>query len=115
MGASRYWSHVHNRRYAKQHSAPFRAGLTDRYETKHIARIAEGYYAGFFGWPNFVAKPTGGFLGLPDYEKPCEFRVIDTYRREGEKLKENWVFIDLLYYLKQQGIDVLSDLGGRLK
>ncbi len=102
-------------RYAKQHSAPFRAGLTDRSETKHIARIAEGYYAGFFGWPNFVAKPTGGFLGLPDYEKPCEFRVIDIYRREGEKLKENWVFIDLLYYLKQQGIDVLSDLGGRLK
>ena len=36
-------------------------------------------------------------------------RVVDIYRREGDKLAENWVFIDLLYYLMQHGIDVLND------
>ena len=97
-------------RYAEQHSSPFRAGLSNRSFTKHISRIAEGHYGGFFGWPNFTAKPTGGYLGLPASNNDCEFRVIDVYRREGEKLKENWVFIDLLYFFKQQGKDILGNL-----
>jgi ketosteroid isomerase-like protein len=97
-------------RYAKQHSGPFRAAMSDRSSTGHIARIAEGHYSGFFGWPNFTAKPTGGFMGLPPSDRPCEFRVIDVYRREGEKLKENWVFIDILHFFKQQSIDILNNL-----
>ena len=97
-------------RYARQHSGPFRAGLSDRSNTVHIARISEGNYGGFFGWPNFTAKQTGGYLGLPPSDKTCEFRVIDFYRREGEKLKENWVFIDMLHLLNQQGVDILGQL-----
>ena len=42
-------------RYAKQHSGPFRAAFTDRSKTRHLARIADGHYGGFFGWPNFTA------------------------------------------------------------
>lgn len=102
-------------RYAQQHSGPFRAGLSDRSGTGHIARIAEGDYGGFFGWPNFKAKATGGYLGLPPSDKSCEFRVIDIYRREGDKLKENWVFIDMLYFFNQQGIDILGRLKGALQ
>ena len=30
------------------------------------------------------------------------------YRREGDKLAENWIFIDLPHFLKQQGLDVLE-------
>ncbi|MEP5729887.1 MAG: ester cyclase [Sulfitobacter sp.] len=97
-------------RYAKQHSGPFRAGLSDRSGTVHIARLAEGNYGGFFGWPNFTAKPTGGYLGLPSNDNDCEFRVIDIYRREGGKLKENWIFIDMLHFFNQQGVDVLAQL-----
>tara|TARA_B110000908_G_C10225223_1_gene437559 strand:+ start:568 stop:1569 length:1002 start_codon:yes stop_codon:yes gene_type:complete len=102
-------------RYAKQHSGPFRAGLSGRSGTGHIARIAEGQYSGFFGWPNFTAKPTGGFMGLPPSDKDCEFRVIDVYRREGDKLKENWVFIDIMHFFNQMGIDILGDLKGSAK
>ena len=97
-------------RYAKQHSGPFRAAMSDRSSTGHIARIGEGHYSGFFGWPNFIAKPTGGFMGLPPSDKPCEFRVIDIYRREGDKLKENWIFIDMLHFFAQQKIDILGNL-----
>ncbi len=95
-------------RYAKQHSGPFRAAFYDRSKTGHRARLAEGHYGGFFGWPNFTAKHRGGFMGLPASDKDCEFRVIDIYRREGDRLAENWVFIDLLYWLMQQGDDVLA-------
>nr|MBC8407662.1 ester cyclase [Paracoccaceae bacterium] len=75
-----------------------------------IASIAEGHYSGFFGWTNFIAKHTGGFMGLSKSEKLCEFRVIDIYRREGNKLKENWVFIDILHFFKQQNIDILDNI-----
>ncbi|MDV7143407.1 ester cyclase [Tropicimonas sp. TH_r6] len=95
-------------RYAEQHSAPFRAGFADRSGTGHICRMAEGQYGGFFGWPNFTATPTGGFMGLPGTGKPGEFRVIDIYRRAGDKLAENWIFIDLLHFWKQQGVDILA-------
>ena len=53
-------------------------------------------------------NPSGGFLGLPKTEKTVEMRVVDIYRRDGEKLAENWIFIDLLYFLMQQGVDVLG-------
>ena len=48
---------------------------------------------------------------MPPSDKLCEFRVIDVYRREGDKLKENWIFIDLLHFFKQQGVDILGNLG----
>jgi len=93
-------------RYAKQHSAPFRAGVTERSKTQHIARLAEGHYGGFFGRPNFTARSVGGLMGMPASDTAGEFRVIDIYRREGEKLVENWIFIDLLYFWKSSGIEL---------
>ncbi len=95
-------------RYAKQHSGPFRAAFSDRTKTTHICRMAEGHYGGFFGWPNFTATLTGDFMGMPATGKTGEFRVIDIYRRSGDKLAENWIFIDLLHFWKQQGIDFLA-------
>ena len=97
-------------RYAKQHSGPFRAAFADRAKTSHVCRLAEGHFGGFFGWPNFTARHVGGFMGLPGSDTTLEFRVIDLYRREGDKLAENWIFIDLLHVLKQQGMDVLARL-----
>jgi hypothetical protein len=99
-------------RYGKQHSGPFRAGFGNRSKTTHIARLAEGHYGGFLGWPNFTAVPTGGFMGLPGSDTPGEFRVIDIYRRAGNKLAENWVFIDLLHFWKMQGRDFLKETTG---
>ncbi len=99
-------------RYARQHSGPFRAAFTDRSKTNHACRLAEGHYGGFFGWPNFTATPTGGFMGMPATGKPGEFRVIDIYRRVEDKLAENWIFIDLLHFWKGQGVDILARTTG---
>lgn len=95
-------------RYAKQHSGPFRAAFAERSETTHICRLAEGCYGGFFGWPNFTAVHRGGFMGMPGSGERGEMRVIDIYRRAGEKLAENWIFIDLLHFWKTQGVDFLA-------
>ena len=97
-------------RYAQQHSGPFRATFTDRTTTGHIARLAEGHFGGFFGWPNFKARAVKPLLGLEPTEDLVEVRVIDIYRREGAKLAENWIFIDMLHYAKQMGRDVLGEL-----
>ena len=47
-------------------------------------------------------------MGMPATDTPGEFRVIDIYRREGDKLAENWIFIDLLHFWKSQGVDILG-------
>ena len=97
-------------RYQEQHQYPFRQQLKNKVFNGHIARIAEGNYAGFFGWPNLTNTSTGGFLGLPGNDVRADMRVVDIYRRDGDKLAENWVFIDLLHYLSMQGLDVLGRL-----
>ena len=70
--------------------------------------MAEGNYACFFGWPNLSNTPLGGFLGLPGGKVSATMQVVDVYRRQGDKLAENWVFIDLPYWLRQQGLDILE-------
>lgn len=97
-------------RYQEQHQYPFRTQLKDKVFNGHIARVAEGNYLGFFGWANLTNTPTGGFLGLPGNNVRADMRVVDIYRRDGDKLAENWVFIDLLHWLSMQGLDVLARL-----
>lgn len=95
-------------RYQEQHMYPFREGLHDKVFNGHVCRFAEGQFACFFGWPNLSNKAKGGFLGLPSGDMRADMRVVDVYYREDEKLLENWVLIDIPYWLKQQGIDILE-------
>ncbi|TLU66908.1 nuclear transport factor 2 family protein [Thalassotalea litorea] len=95
-------------RYQEQHMYPFREGLTDKVFNGHVCRFAEGQFACFFGWPNLSNKSQGGFMGLPSGDVRADMRVVDVYYREGDKLLENWVLIDIPYWLKQQGVDILE-------
>lgn len=94
-------------RYQHQHQLPFRSQLTDKQFEGHVCRIAEGNYGCFFGWPNLSNTPIGGFLGMPS-SCNASMQVVDVYRRDGDKLAENWVLIDLPWWLDQQGLDVLA-------
>jgi hypothetical protein len=100
-------------RYQEQHQYPFREGLADKVFHGHVCRFAEGNYACFFGWPNLSNTPRGGFLGLPGGIR-ADMRVVDVYRREGDRLAENWVLIDFPHWLKQQGLDLLERTRGIL-
>ena len=97
-------------RYIQQHQRPFRTQNEGRRFNGHICRMAEGQYGGFFGWPNLSLKPTGGYLGMPPFNEYADMRVVDIYRRDGDKLAENWIFIDLLHFLNMQGQDILSQI-----
>ncbi len=95
-------------RYQLQHQQPFRGGLENVRFNGHVLEHAEGNYGGWFGWPNLSLKQGNGFMGLPASDKPTEMRVVDVYRRDGDKLAENWIFIDLIHYLRLLGLDVLE-------
>lgn len=94
-------------RYQEQHQLPFRENIADKTFNGHECRIAEGNFACFYGWPNLTNRPIGGFLGLPASTK-ADMQVVDVYCRVGDKLSENWVLIDFLWYFKQQGLDLLE-------
>ena len=95
-------------RYQQQHQGPFGAGLDDIVFNGHLCNYAEGHYAGWFGWPNLTMTSSGGFMGLPASDRRLHMRVVDMYRRDGDKLAENWIFIDMLYWMLQQDVDVLE-------
>ncbi len=95
-------------RYIEQHVLPFRNNFINRKFNGHICRLSEGIFGGFFGWPNLTLTPNKKFMGLKTIQKSSDMRVIDIYRREGNKLAENWVFIDFLHFWKMQGIEILK-------
>lgn len=95
--------------YLKGHTRPFEDGLEFIKHNGHVTRIGEGHYGGFFGYPSLTMRSTGGYLGLLSAsDKPAEMRIVDLYRRDGDKLAENWIFIDHLHFLKQLGVDLLE-------
>ncbi len=95
-------------RYQIQHQGPFGAGLDNIVFNGHVCNYAEGAYAGWFGWQELTMNSTGGFMGLPASDRKLHMRLVDMYRRDGDKLAENWVFIDMLHWMMQQDVDVLE-------
>ena len=77
-------------------------------ETRHFARFADGDYICSGGWPSLNAVQTKQFLGQAPSGKRLFMRVCDWWRREGDLLVENWVFVDVLDVLLQMGYDLFS-------
>ena len=105
IGASA-WHHG----YRRGHTNPFEDGLEFVRHNGHQCRVAEGHFGGFFGYPSLTMRSTGGFLGLTASSQEADMRIVDLYRRDGDKLAENWIFIDILHFLNMQGVDVLARL-----
>ena len=77
-------------RYIDQHCTPFGRALDEGYRFNgHLCRVAEGHFGGFFGWANLTVTNSGGFMGMPAGPGSADMRVVDMYRREGDKLAEN--------------------------
>ena len=95
--------------YLKGHARPFEENLEFIRFNGHILSSAEDDIGGWFGWPNLIMKPKGKYLGLTNESNiESEMRVVDLYRRDGDKIAENWVIIDHLHFLKLLGIDLLE-------
>lgn len=79
-------------------------------QTRHFTRFGDGDYVCSGGWPSLNAVQSKPFLGQPATGKRLFMRVCDWWRREGDLLVENWVFVDIPHVLLQMGCDVLGDL-----
>ena len=93
--------------FQEEHQRPFLHAFSDKHATD-VVRIAEGEYVAAFGFQE--ATHSGDYLGIPASGKRVKVQYMDFWRVEGEKLKENWVMIDLLDFLEQLGYDIQNVL-----
>jgi predicted ester cyclase len=100
--------------FQEHHQAPFlkafpNRGVLEEDKTTNFVNIAEGNYTCHFGYPIMNGKHTGqGWLGLQPSNAFFTIRVMDFWRREAQKLKENWVMIDMIDLLEQFNVDVFQ-------
>lgn len=101
--------------YERGHQRPFLTAFPDRVGGNHVARLGEGAWVASGGWPSIRATHLGGgWLGLPATGKPVTMRVMDFWRVDGERLAENWVFIDIPDLLCQLGLDPFARMAEML-
>lgn len=75
--------------------------------TKHFTRYGEGNYTCSGGWPSLTGVNVKPFLGKGPTNERVFMRVCDWWRREGDLLVENWVFVDVPHVLLGLGYDPL--------
>lgn len=96
------------------HQIPFLNGMPDRGQfpdetTFHF--FAEGDYVAVTGWPDMVQTVTGsGWMGIAPNGQKITMKSLDFWRLDGDKIRENWVMVDLLDVYQQLGVDVFARL-----
>jgi len=98
------------REFEDFHQRPFLEAFPDRKGGNHKVRVASGLYVASTGWPSIRATNLGDYLGVAATGKPITMRVMDWWRRDGDLLDENWVFIDLIDLCLQMGVDVFATM-----
>ena len=78
--------------------------------TRHFTRFGDGSYTCSGGWPSLTGVQVGSFLGQPASGQRVFMRVCDWWRRDGDALLENWVFVDVPDVLRQLGLDIFADV-----
>lgn len=94
--------------FQAHHQRPFLAAFPDRVGGNHKARFGDGTFTVSTGWPSVTATFAGEWLGCPPSGERITMRVMDVWRREGDRLAENWVFIDIPDVMAQAGVDLFA-------
>ncbi len=84
--------------------------VEDTSDAGHYIQIGDGKYSVTGGWPSVMAvnNGTGDVFGCGPTGKPVGMRVMDFYLHHEGKIRENWVPIDVIHILLQQGVDVMG-------
>ncbi|WP_428774507.1 ester cyclase [Vibrio sp.] len=92
------------------HQIPFLNALPNRRTKEGNGYLfAEHNYVAFTAWPGMEMTVSGsGWLGIAPANQEITMRSLDFWRVEGDKIRENWVLVDLLHVYAQLGVDVLS-------
>ena len=77
----------------------------------HYARFADGNYVASGGWPSHGGFMVSDWLGVEARQQMFTVRVADIWRRAGDQLIENWVFVDVIDMLMQLGRNLFDEAG----
>ncbi len=78
-------------------------------KTRHFSRFADNEYVCSGGWPSLTGVQVKPFLDQPATHERLYMRVCDWWRRQGDLLMENWVFVDIPDVLLQMGYDLFEE------
>jgi predicted ester cyclase len=71
--------------------------------------FGEGDYVCETGWPNMrLTLSDDGWMGIAPAGREVLLKSLDFWRMEGDKIRENWVLVDLLDLYAQCGVDVIA-------
>lgn len=92
------------------HQIPFLNALPNRCTKEGNGYLfSEHNYVAFTAWPGMQMTVSGdGWLGIAPSNQEITMRSLDFWRVEGDKIRENWVLVDLLDVYNQLGVDVLA-------
>ena len=89
---------------------PIVHAFPDRRGVGHQARIADGRFAASTSWPSLVGTHVNQFMDWPPTGQRVGWNIMDFWKREDDKLLENWVLIDLIGAARESGVDLLTKL-----
>lgn len=96
------------------HQIPFLNAMPDRGQYPNEINMnffAQGDYVAVTGWPDMMQTVTGsGWLGIVPNGQKISLRSLDFWRLDDDKIRENWVLVDLLDVYHQLGVDVFARL-----
>ena len=99
--------------FRNYHQIPFLNAMPNR-QVDGKAKLqshwfAQDQFVAETGWPNMKMKISkDGWMGIAPTNSTIKMRSLDFWRIENNKIRENWVLIDLLDIYKQINIDVLK-------
>ena len=97
--------------FQRDAQGPSVESFPDRRGGFHRCRFADGEAAGFAGWPSLRGTFNGRpFRGIAPTRREIGQRVMDFYIRRDDRLAENWVFIDLVDFARQCGVNLTPKL-----
>lgn len=90
------------------HQQPWLVAFPDRKVGDLDNLIAEGDYVGASSLPGVWLTHTGPYLGHAPTGKRAGVNGIDFWRYENGRFTENWVFVDMIHFFDQLGIDLME-------
>ncbi len=94
--------------FKKNAQGPIVRAFPDRYGPGHRARIADGRFAASTGWPSLVGTHKNVYMDWSPTGEQIGWNIMDFWKRDGDKLLENWVMIDLIDAALASGKDLLA-------
>ncbi len=96
--------------FKRNAQGPIVHAFPDRRGVGHKARIAEGHLIASTGWPSLGGTHLNDFMDWKATGEYIGWNIMDFWTRDGNKLRENWVLIDLIGAAKESKVDLLAKL-----